>query len=204
MTQDSSTPGGLALSIDQEAFEKIRSFGRALITSAETRARVLQDPGGAFEEAGLGRVQLSEMDRQLLVLLDNPDFQAAVSAKDNRRIKELVKDMLVEHGEKAPGASQPVIVVSGVPAAAVSATPTVAAAAPGAPSATAVVPGPLADTVGFIPDFDVAVETEAVLVAVAVFVATFLVTEGKVATAAELAQRQRIVSRAIAMLEAEQ
>jgi hypothetical protein len=91
----------LELPLDPEVINRLRDLGKELVTNADMRDGFLAAPESHLEEMGLRGIQLGELDRKVLEMLSEPDFQAALSARDTPAIRKSFEKVFAMHASKA-------------------------------------------------------------------------------------------------------
>lgn len=90
----------LELPLDPDVVSKLRDLGKDLVTNADLRNGFLAAPEKHFEEMGLGGIQLGELDRKVLDMLSQPEFQAALSARDTPAIRKSFEKVFANHASR--------------------------------------------------------------------------------------------------------
>ena len=84
----------LNLPIDREASDRLGRLGHALISDRDTRERFLENRADVLAEYDLADINLDKLDRRVLDVLADPEFERAINERDFQAVRDYLRSSL--------------------------------------------------------------------------------------------------------------
>jgi len=84
----------LQLPLDTHTAERLQALGRDPVQNPEARRRFLENRDSMMEQHGLGGIDLSRLDENVVKMLASPEFERVVETRDVPGVREFIRDTL--------------------------------------------------------------------------------------------------------------